>query len=103
MTKCIRYYQHSLFQGESDELAQSMTKTWFIRRNYKSIYGWTNTTWRKIGKLTTVKHHVNEYADREGNDRKDYVMVFEFDSGTAYIIKYDFNNSKVKNNLRLPE
>ena len=37
MTRCIRIYRNTYYNGEYDELAKSASNTWFIRRTYQSI------------------------------------------------------------------
>lgn len=102
MAKCVRYYVNEFSDGCWDELAKSEHGQWFIRKNRRNQYGICATAWGCVGRLKKINHHTTEFADIGGRDRKDCVIIFEFENCREYMLKYSGRASRIINKLRLP-
>lgn len=69
------------------DLCQSESNIWFIRSLEKINMEYTWSKWKYLGKLDKTKRQYIEYQTLNGNEIKEYVLEFTFDSDFTYNVR----------------
>lgn len=98
MAKCKRF-----ISKDGNDLALSANGIWFRRYRYRSIYGCTQTSWTKLGKIKEIQRYKFDWYNLNGNHLFEEGIHLIFNGFMCNLTLEDMRDSKFKNRIRLPE